>query len=105
MGMSDESKHLKILLLVAALMLCRAVIPTLPYGFYTLLRLVVCGVAAYAAFKLKSNPSLSGNFIPLIITAVLFNPLIPVHLTRLIWLVIDLAGAVYFLTLSKKINF
>jgi hypothetical protein len=101
--MNDKSKSLKISLLVAALMLCIAVIPMLPYGFYALLRLVVCGVAVYAAFKLKDNPTLSLNFIPLIIMAVLFNPLIPVHLTKLIWLVIDLAGAVYLLMLSKKI--
>lgn len=101
--MSDESKPLKIALLVAALMLCVAIIPTLPYGFYALLRLVVCGASAYAAFKLKDSPILSGNFIPLIIMVVLFNPFVPVHLTRLIWLVVDLAGAVYFLALSKKI--
>lgn len=101
--MNNEAKHLRGLLLVAALMLCVAVIPTLPYGFYTLLRLIVCGAAAYAAFKLKDNPLLSGNFIPLSIMAVLFNPFIPVHLTRLIWLVIDLTSAIYLLTLSKKI--
>jgi hypothetical protein len=101
--MNGDSKHLKMLLLVAALMLCIAVIPTLPYGYDTLLRLIVCGTAAYAAFKLKNSSSLSGHFIPLLIIAVLFNPLIPIYLTRLIWLIIDLFGAVYFLTLSKKI--
>ncbi|MEI7905040.1 MAG: DUF6804 family protein [Candidatus Firestonebacteria bacterium] len=103
MEMSDGSKPLKISLLVAALMLCIAVIPTLPYGFYALLRLVVCGAAAYAAFKLKDSSSLGGHFIPLLIVAILFNPLMPVSLTPLIWLVVDLGVAVYFLTLSKKI--
>lgn len=101
--MGDESKHLKVMLLVAALMMCAAVVPTLPYGYYTLLRFTVCGSAAYAAFKLKDRPSLKGHLIPLLIVAVLFNPLIPANLTPLIWLVIDLAGAVYFLRLAKKI--
>lgn len=103
MGMNDESKQLKIALLIAGLMLCFAVIPMWPYGYYTLLRLVVCGVSVYAAYKVKMHPSLSNHFIPLVIMAVLFNPLIPVYLSRLIWLPIDLAGAVYFLVLSKKI--
>lgn len=102
--MDAGSKYLKILLLVSALMLCIAVFPALPYGYYMLLRVIVCGAAAYAAFKLKNNPSLGGNFIPLIIVAVLFNPFMPVILTRLIWLVIDLVGAIYFLALSKKIQ-
>ena len=102
-GMSDGSKLLKVLLLVAALMLCMAVIPTLPQGYFTLLRYMVCGAAVYAAFRLKHSALLGGHFIPLLSVAVLFNPLIPVHLTSLIWLIIDLFGAVYFLTLSKKI--
>jgi len=98
-----ESKQLKMLLLIAGLMLCLAVIPVWPYGYYTFLRLTVCGAAAYAAFKFKDNPSLNAHFIPLVTIAILFNPIIPVPLTRLIWLVIALAGAVYFLMLSKKI--
>ncbi|OGX11804.1 MAG: hypothetical protein A2351_07190 [Omnitrophica bacterium RIFOXYB12_FULL_50_7] len=102
--MGDEPKRLRVALLVAALMLCFAVIPALPYIYFILLRWVVCAAAAYAAFKLKDRPSLSGHFIPLWIVAVLFNPLIPVYLTGLIWLMIDLACAVYFLTLSKKIS-
>jgi len=102
-GTDEESKRLKVLLLVAALMLCLAVIPMWPCGYYTFLRLTVCGVAAYAAFKLKSNSSLSGHFIPLVLVAILFNPLIPVHMGRQMWLPVDLGGAVYFLMLSKKL--
>ena len=101
--MSDGAKSLKVGLLVAGLMLCIAVIPTLPQDFYALLRWVVCAAAATVAFKLKNHPSLSGHFIPLLIVAVLFNPLAPVTLTPLLWLMLDLAGAVYFLSLSKKL--
>ena len=70
--MNCEPKPLKISLLVAAVMLCITVVPTVPYGFYAI---NICGLAAYGAFKLKDSPTLSGNFIPLIIMAVLFNPL------------------------------
>ncbi len=102
--MRDESKHLKVALLVAGLMLCVAAIPILPYSYYTLLRWIVFGVAAYAAIKFRNNPSLNGHFIPLVLLAILFNPLMPVFLTRLLWLPIDLGSAVYFLVISKKVN-
>jgi len=103
MSKDNDAKLLKILLLIAGLMLCLAVIPAWPYGFYSLLRLIVCGVAAYTAFKFKNNSSMSAHFIPLLVLAVLFNPLMPVHLTRILWIPIDLGVAVYFLTLSKKV--
>ncbi len=101
--MSHETKNLKVLLLVAALMMCVAVIPNLPQVFFTLLRWVVCGAAAYAAYRLRLNPKLSRHFVPLVIVAALFNPLVPAPLTLLLWLLLDLAGAVYFLQLSKKL--
>lgn len=101
--MTIESKRLKIALLIAALMLCLAVIPVWPYGYYMLLRIIVCGAAVYAGIVLRSRDSLKVHFIPLMILAGLFNPLIPINLARVIWLPIDLGVAVYFLTLSKKI--
>jgi len=101
--MGDESKILKILLLISGLMLCLAVLPIWPYGFYMVLRLVVCGVAIYVGIALRNHDSLNKHFIPLVFLAVLFNPLIPVSLTRVIWLPLNLGVAVYFLTLSKKI--
>jgi len=100
--MSNETKSIKIILLVAALMLSFAVLP-LPYGYYTVLRLVVCGAAGYAAYRLKNNADHSKHFIPLVIVAILFNPLIPIFLAKLIWQPIDLAGAVYLFVLSKKL--
>ncbi|MFA6600918.1 MAG: DUF6804 family protein [Candidatus Omnitrophota bacterium] len=101
--MSNASKPLKIALLIAGLMLCVAVIPALPYGYYTLLRLAVCCAAGYAAYVFKANATLVGHFIPLILVAILFNPVVPIYLDRLFWLPIDLGVAVYFLVLSKKI--
>jgi hypothetical protein len=100
---STNYKSLKISLLVAGLMLCFAVVPVWPYGFYTLLRLGVCGVSVYAAYQLKENDALKKHLVPLAVLAVLFNPFMPVHLTRLLWLVIDLGTAVYFLNLAKKL--
>jgi hypothetical protein len=67
-----------------------------PYGYYTLLRFVVCGVTAYGvyyALELQKN----GWAWAFGIIAVLFNPLIPIHLKRDIWAIIDLAVAILLL--------
>jgi len=99
----SQVKILKVSLLVTALMLCFAVIPGLPSAYFVVLRGVVFGTAAYAAFRLKDHDVLSLHFLPLVLLAILFNPLIPFSLTPLLWLIISLAGAVYCLNLSKKI--
>jgi len=100
---TQESKYLKIALLVAALMLCVAVLPNIPYGYYGFMRLVVCAAAIYAAVILRGRDDLKNHFIPLAILALLFNPLAPVFFSREFWIMVDIGTAVYFLTLSKKI--
>jgi hypothetical protein len=67
-----------------------------PYSYYTLLRFIVCGVSAYGAYfavELKKN---SWAWIFAII-AILFNPIIPVHLDRRTWAFIDLGVAIILL--------
>ncbi|MFA5160362.1 MAG: DUF6804 family protein [Candidatus Omnitrophota bacterium] len=102
MDLETHAKKLKITLLLAALMLCFAVFPTMPHVFYRLLKWVVCGAAVYGALNFRDEPRLSRHFWPLWILALLFNPLVPAPLTPLVWLILDLGTAVYFLTLSKK---
>lgn len=62
------------------------------YGYYTLLRWVVCGASVYSGFI-----SLERNNKPWVwvfgFIALLFNPLIPIHLDRDIWHVIDIIVA------------
>jgi len=103
MNYEKESKLLKIVILVAALMLCAAVLPRIPSGYYLFLRLVVCAASIYAAVLLRERVDLQKHFIPLAILALLFNPVAPVFLGHEIWILIHIGTAVYFLTLSKKI--
>jgi len=67
-----------------------------PYGYYQLLRFVVCGAAVYVAVTAykwqRTWVTWLFGFI-----AVLFNPLIPIHLSRDIWQPIDLISAILFL--------
>lgn len=101
--MPNEIKNLKIALLVSGLLLCFAIVPVWPYGYYTFLRLVVCSTTVFGAFILREHETLNKHFIPLVLLVILFNPFYPIYLTQLIWLIIDLAVAVYFLQLAKKI--
>lgn len=76
---------LAIILLVAATM-------QLPYGYYTFLRITICGfcgVVATFAF-LDRTTTWTGAFAPM---AILFNPIIPVHLNRQTWFWLDLGAA------------
>lgn len=80
--------------LVPATMLLIA-LASLPYGYYTLLRIVVCVcccVIVYQAHE-RTGTIWSGWSIALIFLAILFNPLIRVHLTREIWAPIDVLAA------------
>jgi len=70
-----------------------------PYGFYNLLRIVVCATALYGFYQATH---VSGTNWMWIFGAVafLFNPIIPVHLTRDTWQYIDIGTAiVIFLSL------
>src|SRR5437867_4087279 len=73
------------------------------YGYYTLLRWVVCGVSAFAAFQAeKSNKT--GWAWTLAIVALAFNPVIPIHLKRDTWAFVDLAVAVLLLVSIAAID-
>lgn len=102
--MSANTPTLKTLLKIAILALFLAVLPIWPYGFYTLLRLVVCGVCIYFVVELKNLPSLQSHKVALIVIAILFNPLIPVYLVRTLWIPIDIGIGVYLIVLAKKLS-
>jgi len=61
-----------------------------PYGYYTLLRIVACGVMGYVAIQALSQGK-EGLALLLGMAAVLYNPILPVRLARPIWSVINIA--------------
>lgn len=69
-------------------MLVWALNPANPYGYYVLLRWVCCGVFAYLAFHAFNQKRQAWVWI-LGITAGIYNPIVPVHLTREIWSVVN----------------
>lgn len=84
--------------LVPAVALLIALAP-LPYGYYTLLRIIICGAAAFIAYSIyQRQQAVSLWVLAMSGLAILFNPLIPIHLSREIWVPIDAISAVVFLS-------
>jgi hypothetical protein len=76
-----------------ALVLIVAAFP-LPYGYYTFARIVTClacALLAYCAYRNTPPAVLWTSAFALL--AVLFNPAIPIHLTKMIWIVLDVGAA------------
>ena len=67
----------------------------LPYGFYTLLRVVVCAAAVLLVFhEVRPSRRCSGWTVVLTGMVILFNPLFPVGLPREQWAPIDASCAI-----------
>jgi len=66
--------------IIAAIMLLGS-LARWPYGYYQLLRFVVCGVSVYVAYVAYKWQKIWATWLFGII-AVLFNPIIPIHLSR-----------------------
>lgn len=87
---------------IAAAMLFLGATP-LPYGYYMLLRLVACGVFAFAAFiafdrKCKVLPWIFGFM------ALVFNPIIKIHFPKEVWAVVDVGAGILILAASKAVK-
>ncbi|MDD2468113.1 MAG: hypothetical protein PHI97_29395 [Desulfobulbus sp.] len=80
---------------ITALMLLIGAAP-LPYGYYMLLRLVATGVFLWAAFASyeRKNQSLPWVFGLL---ALLFNPVVKIHLPKEVWVGIDICAGLLLL--------
>jgi Family of unknown function (DUF6804) len=77
--------------MVPVLLLTAAFLPW-PYGYFGVLRLVVFGACVFLAYREYSAASTLGGWaFTLGVTALFFNPLLPVHFARAIWITIDLA--------------
>ena len=68
-----------------------------PYGYYQFLRWITCAAAVFVAWQAfawhRQWAVWAFAFVGL-----LFNPIVPVHLNRDIWRVLDLGAAAFFAT-------
>jgi hypothetical protein len=82
------------LFIVPGIMLLLALL-NLPYGYYLLLRIIVSASSVYLSYSFYGK---NKKWFFFLIGAFLFNPIVPVYLTREIWMVFDLGFAILFLT-------
>lgn len=84
----DDMKRIWIPQVIASGMLLWALNPGNPYGYYILLRWVSCGVFAYLALQAFAREKQGWTW-ALGITALVYNPILRVHLTKEIWRVVN----------------
>ena len=80
----------------------------MPYGYYNILRVVVCVSAVFMAVRAMKTEN--GQLLPWLFggLALLYNPVLPVHLNeKAIWMMVNAFTAVVFivfrnLTTSKE---
>lgn len=92
--MKLTNKH--ILTIIASSLLFIALFDGLPYGYFTFLRFAVCAVGVYLAYKIYEDDNESLWVWAFTGIAVLFNPIIIIHLERGTWTIIDLIVGVFF---------
>jgi hypothetical protein len=74
--------------ILAAVLLCVA-LGRHPYGYYVLVRWVACGaciISAWSAFR-RGSPAWAWFFVA---SGGVFNPVVPLHMSRSMWAVADL---------------
>jgi hypothetical protein len=74
----------------------------LPYGYFMLLRLVVCGAAVWLAYTLMAGRRSQGMGWAFVGVALLYNPVFRVHFEREIWMILNLATTAPFALLGWK---
>ena len=74
----------------------------MPYGYYMLLRLALCVACVYYGWQ-ACPPLAVGHRFALGGLAVLYNPLIPVHLGgKWTWTVVNIATVLYFWFIESR---
>lgn len=89
-----NKNSLVLFLLIPAAFLVIAPLLPLPYGFYTFLRLIVSITAGFIIYNIfKSYGGINEISIVFGLILILYNPIVPVHLTKAIWLPLNLITA------------
>lgn len=88
------------LITIAAVAVAIGLLP-MPYGYYMLLRLFLCGVSAY--FLTRPRGVRDAEKWVLVGLVVLYNPIAPVELgSKPLWTVINIATVTWFWILNRR---
>jgi hypothetical protein len=99
----EMNKSKNILLVISGILMFLAILGGWPYGFYTFLRIVVFAISIYMVINLIQS-DLIGFAWGYGFIGFLFNPLIPFHLGRDIWLIVNWITLGFFVYSIFKID-
>lgn len=91
---------LSVALVVTAAMLFLAALRW-PYAYYEILRIITCGTAGYAAYS-SARTRRDGWVFVFGVIALLFNPFVPVRMTRAAWGIVDPVVAILMLLALRR---
>jgi hypothetical protein len=105
MAGNDQSNFYKYFIIISIIILFLA-LGQWPYGYFILLRWVVTAGAIIVAIN-AFDKNIDWAKVVFLFIAILFNPIVPVHLSREIWIPIDVVVGVmfifaYFKVIAKK---
>ena len=101
--MNDDVKIKNIFTVICIIALLLAIPSIWPYVYYQLLRWLVSGTAIFILYTILEFKKRTWTWI-MAITAILFNPIIPIHLMKETWVIIDFIVAVVFIISLLKIK-
>jgi hypothetical protein len=84
------NNSLKLIFAIPALFLLCAPIFKFPYGYYVLLRILISITAIFIIYySYKTVKGINETIVLFFLILILFNPIIPIHLPRFTWMIID----------------
>jgi len=95
--------HTKPFLIILGLTLILAIFP-LPYAYYQFLRIFIFFSAGFVSFKFLEQKLTPWVFVFSTI-ALIFNPIVPIHLDRSSWVVIDFISALLFFLATHSVRY
>lgn len=84
---------MRIAALVVLLLAALALAPSMPYGFYPVMRWPLCVAACSLAFYAHQQRSTTWTWLWVAVAGI-YNPIVPVHSTRAIWSIVNIATIV-----------
>jgi len=102
--MNKRNKLPILLWIIPSIMLFLA-LGKLPYGYYTLLRIVICFVSVFLCiYEYAGHKKINIFVIIFGVFSIIYNPLIPVHLGSSVWTPVNIITAL-FLIVHLMISF
>ena len=96
-------KNLKIIpSVISVTMLLICLIDGLPYCYFNVLRWVICGTSIFYIVQFKNDHKIL--YWLFICIAILFNPVISIHLNKNLWLFIDLLCVIPMIIAGFKLK-